>query len=461
MIISDKDTIAAISSAVVNSGISIIRVSGDDSFVIVDKIFKGKQKIQDMNSHTVAYGKIHLLENNETVDEVLLLKMEAPKTYTKENTVEINCHGGLNVTNRVFMQVIKAGARVAEPGEFTKRAFLNGRIDLSQAEAVMDLINSNTEIGGKVAISHLEGKYSKYINGIRNELIDISAEIEFNIEFNEDDISDDTMQRVIKKLSDCENAIRSTLDTYDTGKIYRDGIQIAISGRPNVGKSSLLNEITGNERAIVTNIPGTTRDVIEEYVNINGIAANISDCAGIRKTEDVIEKIGIEKSYKAAEKADIVLYVLDALNELTQEDFDFLEKYDNKQIILIVNKTDLLTANYIKQKGEVIKDQIGIDPVFISLKEHKGIDQLYDKIREMLNIGKIETHIVTNVRHKRCLEMAEENVKEAITALKEKIPVDLVTIDLKQAIYNIGSITGETASDDIIERIFSNFCVGK
>lgn len=463
MLISDRDTIAAISTAVVNSGISIIRISGEDAFSVADKVFKGKEPVVNMESHTVHYGKIVSM-NGEIIDEVLLLKLDGPKTYTREDTVEINCHGGVNVTNKVFHEVIKAGARIAEPGEFTKRAFINGRIDLSQAEAVMDLINAQTDVASKIAVSHLQGKLSLAIREVTDLLVDVSAEIEYHIEFNEDDMEQEMTDRLVLNLEKCKEGLKKILDTYDTGKIHREGVDVVIAGRPNTGKSSLMNEVLGSDRAIVTDIPGTTRDIIQDFANINGIYVNISDSAGIRETEDVIEKIGIGKSYQAAENADLIIYMLDLQSDLNSEDKKFLETFADKNILIILNKTDLVSNEMIRQRVEIIRRETELDPVTISLKTGQGIDGLYERFKEILQPSKIDTKnqaIVTNVRHKESLQTAYRSVNDAIKGFENGLPVDLITIDLKTAVHHLGLITGETASDDIIDRIFSNFCVGK
>ncbi|HBN83074.1 MAG TPA: tRNA uridine-5-carboxymethylaminomethyl(34) synthesis GTPase MnmE [Clostridiales bacterium] len=463
MFISDRDTIAAISTAVVNSGISIIRISGEDAFPIADKVFKGKQSVMDMTSHTVNYGKFISMDG-EVIDEILLLKLDGPKTYTRENTVEINCHGGVNVTNNVFHEIVKAGARIAEPGEFTKRAFLNGRIDLSQAEAVMDLINAQTDTASKIAIAHLQGKFSSAVKEVTNRIVDVSAEIEYHIEFNDDDMDGPTMGRLVASLTECSNRLKKILDTYDTGKIHREGINVVIAGRPNTGKSSLMNEVLGSDRAIVTDIPGTTRDIIQDYANINGIFVNISDSAGIRETGDVIEKIGIGKSYEAAKNADLILYMLDLQSDLNSEDIKFLEMFKDKNILIILNKTDLVSQEQTKQKVSAIRCETRHDPVTLSLKSGQGIEGLYERFKQMLHPGQADPKnqaIVTNVRHKNSVQTAYQAVNEAIRGFKEETPVDLITIDLNIAVHQLGLITGETASDDIIDRIFSSFCVGK
>jgi tRNA modification GTPase len=463
MQIFDRDTIAAISTAVVNSGISIIRISGDDAFSIADKIFRGKTKVKDMKSHTVAYGKIVSAEE-EVIDEVLLIKMDGPKTYTREDTVEINCHGGVVVTNKVFHETVKAGARVAEPGEFTKRAFLNGRIDLSQAEAVMDLISAQTDAARRIAISHIEGRLSRAVKEVKDRIANVSAEIEYHIEFNDDDMEQSVIDRLILTLEECESSIKRIMDTYDTGKVHREGVNVLIAGRPNTGKSSLLNELLGSDRAIVTDIPGTTRDIIQDYANIKGVFVNLSDSAGIRDTQDIIEKIGIEKSYGAAEKADLILYMADVRSEWNEDDKEFFEKFNDKKILVILNKIDLASEEKVKEGSAVIEKETGRKPVAVSLKSGQGINLLYEKLEELLLPGKLDTKnqtVVTNVRHKNILETAYQYVKDSIRGLKENTPVDLVTIDLNGAVYRLGLLTGETASDDIIDRIFANFCVGK
>jgi len=457
----ENDTIAAISTPLGTGGIGIIRISGDDAFKIAEKIFKGKKDFGSIKSHTINYGKIVDPESGETVDEALLTKMEKPNTFTREDVVEINCHGGIVVLRRILALVLKEGARLAEPGEFTKRAFLNGRIDLSQAEAVIDLINSKTDESSRAAISQLEGKLSGRLKEIRNKLVELIAHIEVTVDYPEHDIEEITAEMVYKEARKIRGMLEKLLESFERGRIIREGLKVVIVGKPNVGKSSLLNELTGKNKAIVTDIPGTTRDIIEEYINIKGIPIKIIDTAGIRETEDVVEKIGVDRAAEAIESADLVLMVLDAHEGIKQEDMAIIKKIENKKHIIIVNKIDLVPDNWDVSDFPQLQ---GKNVIEMSLKEGIGIEKLEDEIEELFVKGEVkanEEFLVTNVRHKNLIESALNSINEACKAYEASMPVDLLSIDLRNAAEYIGQITGETVSEEVIEEIFSRFCVGK
>ncbi|HHW49137.1 MAG TPA: tRNA uridine-5-carboxymethylaminomethyl(34) synthesis GTPase MnmE, partial [Clostridiaceae bacterium] len=393
----ENDTIAAISTPLGTGGIGIIRISGDDAFKIAEKIFKGKKDFGSIKSHTINYGKIVDPESGETVDEALLTKMEKPNTFTREDVVEINCHGGIVVLRRILALVLKEGARLAEPGEFTKRAFLNGRIDLSQAEAVIDLINSKTDESSKAAINQLEGKLSGKLKEIRNKLIELIAHIEVTVDYPEHDIEEITAEMVYKEVREIRGMLEKLLKSFERGRIIREGLKIVIVGKPNVGKSSLLNELAGKNKAIVTDIPGTTRDIIEEYINIKGIPVKIIDTAGIRETEDIVEKIGVDRAAEAIESADLVLMVLDAHEGIQHEDMAIIEKIKDKKHIIIVNKIDLVPDEWDISSLPQLQDKNVIE---MSLKEGIGVEKLEDEIAELFLKGEVRANdefLVTNV----------------------------------------------------------------
>ena len=457
-----EDTIVAISTPYGNGGIGIIRISGDDAFSIASKIFKGKKSFSDIKSHTINYGKIIDAEKNEVLDEVLLSKMKAPNTFTREDIIEINTHGSQIVLKNILELVIKMGARIAEPGEFTKRAFLNGRIDLSQAEAVMDLINSKTDNSQKSAISQLEGRLSKKLSTIRKKLIELIAHIEVTVDYPEYDIDEVTQNEIDESLEFARNEIVNLLETYEQGRILRDGVNMVIVGKPNVGKSSLLNGLSGKDKAIVTNIPGTTRDVIEEYINVEGIAIKLIDTAGIRETADVVEKIGVTRSKEEVEKADLVVFLADASTGLTKDDIDILESIKDKNIVVLLNKIDL--TNDTDKVKKQIKEIADADILEVSILNDIGIEAFTKYIKNKFISGKINLNsevLLTNVRHKNLLDKAKENITNAINAGNMGMPLDMITIDIKEAAYNLGEITGESVNDLILHEIFSKFCVGK
>ncbi|OCA98787.1 tRNA uridine-5-carboxymethylaminomethyl(34) synthesis GTPase MnmE [Clostridium beijerinckii] len=458
------DTICAIATPIGEGGVSIIRISGENVLKIASKIFtpRNKYDIESMKTYTMKYGNIVDLENKkEIIDEVILSYMKAPRSYTGENVVEINCHGGVISTNSVLDQVIKAGARLAEPGEFTKRAFLNGRIDLSQAEAVMDIITAKTELSMKAAMIQSKGALSKEINELRGYLLNVLALIEYAVDFTEDDedIVDDNLILQIKDgIENTNSKIETLLSNADAGKIVRDGLNIVIVGKPNVGKSSLLNALLRENRAIVTDVPGTTRDIIEEYINLDGIPVKITDTAGIRDTEDVVEKIGVEKSKEKIEEADLIILMLDASRYMDEEDSRIINKIKNRKYIVLLNKMDLKD---IKIQEEILKNLSNI--INISAKTGQGIDILKDEVKKLFFNGEIssESLIISNARHKQALYKSLENCKMALDKINANEYLDLISIYITAAMKALGEITGDELEEDLLNKIFSEFCVGK
>lgn len=458
-----EDTIAAISTPPGTGGIGIIRLSGKDVFSIVNPIFRGKknQDLSKVRSHTIHYGYIIDKESNKTIDEVLVMVMKAPNTYTKEDIVEINCHGGIVSVRKVLEQVLKMGARLAEPGEFTKRAFLNGRIDLSQAEAVIDIIEAKTDMSLSTAMDQLEGSLSHRIGEIREELLEIMAHIEAAIDYPEYDIEELGYDRVRKRIEEIRANIHRLLDTADSGKILREGVKTAIVGKPNVGKSSLLNALLREQRAIVTNIPGTTRDVLEEYINISGVPFKLIDTAGIRETEDVVEQIGVNRSKEIIESADLIIMILDLSTSLTEEDMYIMNLIENKKKLVLLNKTDLPAK---LDKNEIYNRFTQNEILEISAKNREDIERLEETLKEMFMTGKInmeESIMITNLRHKDALIKADECLKDALSTIDMEMPEDCLSIDLTNAYKYLGEITGESVQDDLIQKIFSQFCLGK
>lgn len=454
-------TIVAISTAPAIGGIGIIRMSGEKVFEILDKIFIAKniEDISKIKGYTMKYGKI--VDNNEIIDEVLVSYFKAPKSYTSENMCEINSHGGIIVVKKILELCLKNGAILAEPGEFTKRAFLNGRIDLTQAEAIIDVINAKTDKELKASVNQLEGFLKAQIENIRKKAIDLIVDIEASIDYPEYDVEEVTYEKSKYMLENIKEELEKLSKSFETGKIIKDGIKMAIIGRPNAGKSSLLNEILKEERAIVTNIAGTTRDTIEEQIIIGGIPFKIIDTAGIRKANDEIEKIGIEKSRKVAKESDIIIAVFDNSEKLTEEDFEILEFIKNKNAIIILNKIDLLENN-----KEIINEieKVGKKIIKISLLKKLGIELLYDELIQKFNLNEISLdneNIITNLRHKNLIDNAIKSTKEAIESLENNMPVDIIAINIKDILEELGKITGESVSEDIIKEIFSKFCLGK
>ncbi len=449
------DTIVAISTSLGVGAISIIRVSGNDSIRIVNNIFSGTDLLK-VPTHTIHYGKI--VENNKMIDEVLVSVMRNPKTFTREDVVEINCHGGIATTNKVLEILLNNGCRLAEPGEFTKRAFLNGRIDLIEAEGVMDLINSKTEQSRMLAINQVGGKVSKLIKDLRGDIIHILANISVNIDYPEyEDIEELTINELQEKMFKIDNDITKIIRESENGKIIKEGIKASIVGRPNVGKSSLLNKLIDEDKAIVTDIAGTTRDIVEGTLNIDGLILNMIDTAGIRETDDQVEVLGVQKSLELIEKSDLILFVLNNNESLTESDLEIIEKLNSKNFIIIINKTDLE-----KKLNESLLPSENI--VHISVVENKGIDDLKDKIKEIYNLEKIITDdltYLTNARSLSILKNIKGIIKEINIAIENEIPIDLIEIDLKRIWTLLGSIIGEVYEDELIEQLFSQFCLGK
>lgn len=455
------DTIAAISTALGEGAIAIVRVSGDDAVEKVDRIFKGKD-LTEVSSHTIHYGHIVDLDTNQVIEEVMVSIMRAPRTFTRENIVEINCHGGLVSVNKVLQLILAQGVRLAEPGEFTKRAFLNGRIDLSQAEAVMDLIRAKTDRAMNVAINQMEGRLSKLIGRLRQEILETLAHVEVNIDYPEyDDVEEMTHNILIEKATHVRSEIEKILETSKQGKILREGIATAIIGRPNVGKSSLLNSLVQEKKAIVTDIAGTTRDVIEEYVNVRGVPLKLIDTAGIRETEDVVERIGVERSKEMMSQADLVLVVVNYSEALTNEDEDLFHAVQGKDFIVIVNKTDLPQAIDMERVTELAE---GNRVITTSLIEEQGIDELEKAIADLFFEGTIDSTdmtYVSNARHIGLLTQAGQTIGDAIEAIENGVPIDMVQIDLTRTWEVLGEITGDTVHESLIDQLFSQFCLGK
>lgn len=457
------DTIAAISSAVGAAGIGIVRLSGQDAVSIAGNIFKAvnKKALAHAENRRMMYGHIVDKMDNQVIDEVLIVSMKAPHTYTREDVVEIYCHGGIIPVKKILDLVLKNGARLADPGEFTKRAFLNGRLDLSQAEAVIDIINAKTDKSHEVSMNQLEGNLSKKVNSIRDTILSMIAHVEAAIDFPEDDIEEITYEKLEESASDVIYEIKQLLNTFNRGKILRDGLRTVILGKPNVGKSSLLNAMLRENRAIVTDIPGTTRDIIEEYLNIDGIPLKIIDTAGIRDTENLVEKIGVDKAKESIESADLIIAIFDVSRDLSKEDFKIIELIKGKRSVVLLNKTDLPN----RYTGEHLEKLLeGQDVIYTSISNEVGIDVLEDAIKKMFYSGEIELNsdlVVTNIRHKNQLEKALKSIESALNDIKASIPLDCVEVDLRDCWEDLGEISGESISEDILDRIFSEFCIGK
>ena len=453
-------TIAAISTAPGNAGIGIIRLSGDDCFKILQKIFKPKNK-GEIKGYTIKYGNIVKSENDEIIDEVLVSYFVAPKSYTKENMCEINSHGGIVVENQILEECLKNGAVLAEPGEFTKRAFMNGRIDLSQAEAVIDIINSKTEKEMMVAQRHLEGSLSKKIKDIQGEILNLMADIEASIDYPEYDIEETTNKKINDTLNSVEEKLLKLKNSFENGKILKEGIKTAIIGKPNVGKSSLLNLILGENRAIVSDIEGTTRDTIEEYINIKGIPLKIVDTAGIRKTNDEVEKIGVERSINNISDAGLIIALFDDSRTFDDQDQKILDLIEGKKTIKLINKIDL-GKNLIKENEKLKKFKNNI--IEFSTINETGLDKLYNKIEELFKLNELDcenTEIIINNRHKQQILYALEDVAKGRESLETHMPVDITAICLKDILERLAEITGKNVSEDIINEIFKKFCLGK
>ena len=455
------DTIAAISSAAGNSGIGIIRVSGDEAIEVVDKIFRPankNKKLANVESHTVHYG--HIMDGDKTLDQVLVIVMKNPHSYTGEDTVEIDCHGGMLILKKVLDLVLKNGARTAEPGEFTKRAFLNGRIDLSQAEAVMDLINSKNDFALNSSIEQLKGGVSDAIKDIRKDIIYHIAFIESALDDPEHISLDGYDEEITKMLNENINKISKLVNSFDNGRIMKEGIKTVILGKPNAGKSSLLNLMLGEDRAIVTDIEGTTRDTLEENINFNGLSLKIIDTAGIRDTEDLVERIGVNKAKEIAKEGDLIIYVVDGSRELDDNDREIIKLINDKQAIILVNKSDMDTVINIDE----LKKDSNRDVILFSAKNGEGLEQLEEEIRNMFYSGKVTYNdqvYITNARHKEALENALESLKQVKNSVDAGMPEDFYSIDLMDAYTDLGLIIGESVEDDLVNEIFSKFCMGK
>ena len=454
------DTIAAISTATGNGGIGIIRMSGKECFEILEKIFKPINKTNEINGYTIKYGHI-IDKNNEIIDEVLVSYFKAPKSYTTENMCEINSHGGFVVERQILELCLQNGAELAEPGEFTKRAFLNGRIDLVQAESVIDLINSKSQKEAKASVRQLEGNLSKSINLIKQDLLDIMADVEASIDYPEYDIEEVTNSKILKTIENVKSKLQKLNDTFKNGKVLREGVKTAIVGKPNAGKSSLLNTILNEERAIVSEQQGTTRDTIEEFVTIEGITLKLIDTAGIRETTDEIERIGVKKSKKLIDDAELVIAIFDGTKDLEDEDYQILELIKNKNAIILLNKMDIKETNIEKNKKILDSNK---KVIRISAKTGQNIDELYKAISELYQINEIEIDdgdILTNIRHKKQIDEAIRSIEEVKNTIENHMPVDIIEIYLKQVLTDLGKITGDDISEDIINEIFSKFCLGK
>lgn len=457
MITKEFDTIAAIATPLGEGAIGMIRLSGSDAFSIANAIFKGKN-LEKVASHTLNYGHIVDPKNQKILDEVMLGVMKAPKTFTREDVIEINTHGGIAVTNEILQLVIREGARLAEPGEFTKRAFLNGRVDLTQAEAIMDLIRAKTDKAMSVAVKQLDGSLSELINNTRQEILNTLAQVEVNIDYPEyDDVEEMTTALMREKTQEFEALLTRLLKTAKRGKILREGLSTAIIGRPNVGKSSLLNNLLREDKAIVTDIEGTTRDVIEEYVNINGVPLKLIDTAGIRETDDIVEQIGVERSRKALEEADLVLLVLNASEKLTPQDRELIKISQNTNRIILLNKTDL--------PEQIESPELPNDVIRISVLTNQNIDQIEERIKQLFfentEIVEQDATYLSNTRHISLIEQAVESLQAVNQGLEMGMPVDLLQVDLTRTWQILGEITGDAAPDELITQLFSQFCLGK
>ena len=455
------DTIAAIATAPGEGGIGIIRISGEKSLQVANSIFKSisGKKIEEYNTRTLIYG--HIVDNDKVIDEVLVAFMKGPNSYTTEDVIEINCHGGFISVKKILELILSKDVRLADQGEFRKRAFLNGRIDLAQAEAIIDEKKKKTDMAHTVAQSQLEGSLSKKIKDLRFNVTEILAQITVSLDFPDEDVEHITYNTLKEKTIALQKEINKLYDTSESGKILRDGLKTVIVGKPNVGKSSLLNAILGENRAIVTDIPGTTRDVIEEFVNIKGIPLKIVDTAGIRETEDVVERIGVEKSREFFSAADLSIVVLDSSRSLDPEDMEILESVQPNKTIVLLNKTDLDRVIDLDKIKEYIAEENVIE---ISALQHEGIEKIHDKIEEMVFAGTVRNSsdlVVTNSRHKDALYKAKQSIEDALNAIESYMPLDFVEVDFKNIWDYLGYINGDTVTEDLLDTIFSNFCIGK
>ena len=465
-----NDTIAAIATAMSDSGIGIVRISGDEAIEVADKIFRSvnpDKKLKNVKSHTVHYGFIY--DGDTFLDEVMVIVMKGPRSYTTENTVEINCHGGILMVNRILETVIKYGARLAEPGEFTKRAFLNGRIDLSKAEAVIDIIHSKNEFALQAGTAQLKGSVSNAVKEMREKILYEIAFIESALDDPEHISLDGFSERILEKVESLISQINKLINSADNGKMLKEGINTVILGKPNAGKSSLMNLLVGEEKAIVTNIAGTTRDILEENIKLHGIGLNIIDTAGIRETEDIVEKIGVEKALKCAEKADLVIYVVDSSVALDESDYAIMDFMKQKKSIVLLNKTDLETFVTEEALMKELLKYVGTNaenlPIIkTSTKENIGIDIFEDQIKDMFFNGQISFNdevYITNMRHKEALMDALKSLKLVKSSIEDEMPEDFLSIDLMSAYASLGTIIGEEVGEDLVNEIFSKFCMGK
>ena len=457
------DTIVAIATPHGWGGIGIVRISGSTAFNIIEKIFvpHTRYNIKQIKTQTIKYGHIVDPKNNELIDEVLVSFFKEPNTYTRENITEINCHGGALIVKKILDIIAENGARIAEPGEFTKRAFLNGRIDLSQAEAVIEVINSKTDAARKASLNQLEGKLSGRIKNIRNLLVSCIADIEAVIDYPEYDIEEVSLGKLEEMVKICLEQINNLKKTFFEGKIIREGIVVAIVGKPNVGKSSLLNALTQKEKAIITEIPGTTRDIIEEFIEIGEVAVKILDTAGLRETDDIVEKMGIDRTKAAIEKAELILFVLDGSKSISEEDIEIFEMVRDKKVIVLINKTDLSTKISDEEIDKYIDKEKRIE---ISAKEELGLEKIEEIIKEMFLKRDFELDneiIVTNVRHKKIIDKVKLELEQILIDVKNMVPIDLISVSITEATNDIGEITGETVNDEILHTIFQKFCIGK
>jgi tRNA modification GTPase len=452
------DTIAAISTPVGAGAIGIIRISGPEAFSIADSIFKpAGHALKEAADKKLVFG--HIVDGDARIDEVLLVKMFAPKTYTREDVVEINCHGGVIALREILALILRKGARLAEPGEFTERAFLNGRIDLTQAESIMDLIDAKTKKGYEVALNQLDGSLSKKITFIRSLLMQLMAQLEVSIDYPEEDVEEITYEQVEQLLTQALENTAFLLSDAQKGRIIREGLKAVIVGKPNVGKSSLMNALLRESRAIVTDIPGTTRDVIEAFLNIAGVPIRLYDTAGIRETEDVVERFGVEKSKEHFETADLVLFVLNAAEPISEDDMDIIQALSGKNVIVVINKTDL---NEKLDLSAVLSKLSAFKTVRTAIEQSIGLDDLESAIADSLSIVEISNRdLLTNVRHIDLIEKAHKNIADALAAVKLAMPYDFVEVDVKDALINLGKVTGESVESDLLNTIFSNFCLGK
>lgn len=454
------DTIAAIATPMGEGGIAIIRVSGSESVPAVDKIFRGRSSLSTVDSHTIHYGHLVEPKTGNRVEEAMVSVMKAPRTYTKEDVVEVNCHGGLVSVQKVLQLVLDQDVRLAEPGEFTKRAFLNGRVDLSQAEAVIDLIRSKSDRAMDVAMQQVQGRLSRLVENLRRELIELIAHLEVMIDYPEHDVESVTHRLLVDQCSYVKKEIERLLSTSEQGKILREGLSTVIVGRPNVGKSSLLNSLVHENKAIVTEVPGTTRDVVEEYVNIKGVPLRLVDTAGIRETDDQVERIGVDRSRAFLQKADLVLFVLNSAEALTDEDRLLMEGLKDNTIVLL-NKTDLPRTLDIEEVRKRLPD---VDVIETSVLNDIGMEKLEDAISEMFFAGGIESEdltYVSNTRHITLLKQAMKAVDDALEAAEMEVPIDMIAIDVRRAWELLGEIVGDAVSEDLVDQLFSQFCLGK